>query len=324
MLGFSLIFLSPEGALIATGVLVPLAALVFVSRKASRLRAALTVPRAPRSRLVAPTVAAGALAALFGVAAAQPVAESETALRVRTDAGAYVVLDVSRSMLAKSGLQGTTRLRRAKAAAIELRGALPEIPVGVASLTDRVLPHLFPSPDADAFRATVDLAIDIERPPPRSSFITTATSFDSLAEVATQQFFSPPTEHRALVVLTDGESQGINAARLARVFRRPPGLNVVFVHLWGRDERVFNRGLPEPQYRPDPEARTDLDGLSKATGARVFDESELDEAIAEVRASLRRGPTVTEGVRKTRMALAPYLLAFAMLPLGVLLWKRDR
>jgi hypothetical protein len=33
---------------------------------------------------------------------------------------------------------------------------------------------------------------------------------------------------------------------------------------------------------------------------------------------------VTEGVRKTRLALAPYLLAFALLPLGVLLWRRDR
>jgi hypothetical protein len=324
MVAFDLIFLSPDGALIAIGVLVPLAALLFVARRATRLRAALTVPRAPRSRLVVPTLSAAAVAALFGTAAAQPVAEQEQALEVRTDAEAYVVLDVSRSMLAKSGLQGSSRLKRAKTAAIELRAALPEIPVGVASLTDRVLPHLFPSPDADAFRATVGLALDIEQPPPRSSFITTATSFDSLAAVATQRFFSPQAQRRAVVVLTDGESQGINAARLARAFRGPPSLNVVFVHVWGRDERVFNRGLPEPQYRPDPEARTDLDGLANATGARVFDESELDEAISRVRSSLRRGPTVTEGVRKTRMALAPYLLALAILPLGVLLWRRDR
>jgi len=324
MVCFSLIFLSPEGALIALGVVVPLVALLFVARRANRLRAALTVPHPPRSRLLAPTLAAGAVAALFGVAAAQPVAEQETALEIRTDAEAYVVLDVSRSMLAKSGLSGTTRLKRAKAAAVALRSSLPEIPVGVASLTDRVLPHLFPSPDADVFRATVDLAIDIERPPPRSSFITTATSFDSLAAVGSQRFFSPGAERRALVVLTDGESQGINAARLARVFRRPPGLGVVFLHFWSRDERVFNRGLPEPQYRPDLEARADLDGLAKTTGATVFDESELDDATARVRSSLRRGPTVTEGVRKTRLALAPYLLAFAILPLGLLLWKRDR
>jgi hypothetical protein len=187
-----------------------------------------------------------------------------------------------------------------------------------------VLPHLFPSPDADAFRATVDLAVEIERPPPRSSFLTTATSFDSLSAVASQRFFSPQADRRAIVVLTDGESQGINAARLARLFKRPPGIGVVFVHFWSRDERVFSRGLPEPQYRPDPEARADLDGLAKAMGARVFGEDELTAAAARVRGLLARGPTVTEGVRKTRRALAPYLLAAAFLPLGLLLWKRER
>jgi hypothetical protein len=324
MLGFDLLFLSPKGALIALGIVVPLAMLVVVARRGSRLRAALVVTRASRWRLAVPTLAAAAVAALFGVAAAQPVAESETALEVRTDAEAYIVIDISRSMLARSGLGETMRLGRAKAAAVKLRSALPEIPVGVASLTDRTLPHLFPSADADAFRATVALALGIEQPPPRSSFITTATSFDSLAAISTQRFFSPRAQKRAIVVLTDGETQGINEARLARVWRRPPGVNVIFVQFWSRDERVFNRGLPEPQYRPNAAARTDLDRLANATGATVFDESELDDVTARVRSALKSGPTVTEGVRKTRLALAPYLLAFAILPLGVLLWKRER
>jgi von Willebrand factor type A domain len=322
--GLSLIFLSPKGALIALCVLVPLVVLVLVARRGSRLRAALAVPRASRWRLVVPTVAAALVAGLFGVAAAQPVAEQETALDVRTDAEAYVVIDISRSMLARSGVGGAMRLTRAKAAAVKLRSALPEIPVGVASLTDRVLPHLFPSADADTFRTTVALALGIERPPPRSSLITTATSLDSLAAVATQRFFSPRAQRRVVVVLTDGETQGINEARLARAWRRPPGVDVVFVHFWSRDERVFSRGLPEPQYRPDPGARNALDSLANVTGATVFDEDELDAATSRVRSLLKRGPTVTEGVRKTRLALAPYLLAAALLPLGVLLWKRER
>ncbi len=324
MLGFDLIFLSPRGALVALGVVVPLVVLVLVARRGDRLRAGLAVPRLSRRRLVAPTVAAAIVAALFGVAAAQPVAEQETALDVRTNAEAYVVLDISRSMLARSGLDGATRLQRAKDAAIELRGALPEIPVGVASMTDRVLPHLFASPDADAYRATVDLAVDIERPPPRSSFITTATNFDSLTAVASQRFFSPQAQRRAVVVLTDGESQAVNADRLARFFKQPPGVSVVFVQFWGRDERVFNRGLPEPQYRPNPGARADLDALGKATGAAVFGEGELDAVASRVRSALKSGPTVTEGVRKTRLALAPYLLAAAFVPLLLLLWKRER
>ena len=324
MLGFDLVFLTPQAALIALGVLVPLAALVLVARRGDRLRAGLDVPRMSRSRLMAPTLAVATVAALFGVAAAQPVAEDETALDVRTDAEAYVVLDISRSMLARSGLDGSTRLERAKDAAVALRGHLPEIPVGVASMTDRVLPHLFPSADADAYRATVDLAVDIERPPPRSSFITTATNYDSLTAISSQRFFSPQAQRRALVVLTDGESQAINADRLARFFKRPPGVSVAFVQFWGRDERVFNRGLPEPQYRPNPSARADLDSLGKVTGAAVFDEDELDAVAKRVRSALASGPTVTEGVRKTRLALAPYLLAAAMVPLLLLLWKRER
>ncbi|MGH3143466.1 MAG: hypothetical protein ACRDO9_10090, partial [Gaiellales bacterium] len=88
MLGFDLIFLSPKGALIALGIVVPLAVLVLVARRGSRLRARLALPRASRWRLAVPTLAAAAVAALFGVAAAQPVAESETALEVRTDAEA--------------------------------------------------------------------------------------------------------------------------------------------------------------------------------------------------------------------------------------------
>ena len=62
---------------------------------------------------------------------------------------------------------------------------------------------------------------------------------------------------------------------------------------------MFNRGLPEPQYRPDPAARADLDRLANATGATVFDESELDAVTDRMRSALKRGPTVTEGVRKT-------------------------
>jgi hypothetical protein len=170
----------------------------------------------------------------------------------------------------------------------------------------------------------VALALGIEQPPPKSSLITTATSLDSLAAVATQRFFSPRAQKRAVVVLTDGETQGINEARLARAWRRAPGVSVVFVHFWSRDERVFSRGLPEPQYRPDPGARNDLNGLAKVTGATIFDEDELSAATSRVRSALKRGPTVTEGVHKTRLALAPYLLAAALLPLGVLLWKRER
>jgi len=322
--GFSVIFLSPLGLLLAVGVLVPLGAMALVSRRAGRLRTALGVSHAPRSRLLAPTLAAAAVAALFGVAAAQPVAERKTTLHVRTDAEVYMVLDVSRSMLARTSPSSPSRLARAKVAARKLRASLVTIPVGVASLTDRVLPHLFPSADEDAFRATVDVAVGIERPPPRSSFLTKATNLDSLTAMSSQRFFSPRAKRRVLVVLTDGESQSINGARLARFFRLPPGVGAVFVHVWGKDERVFTRGVPEPEYRPDPGARAALEGLARTTGADVYGADRLDAASRQIRSLLRRGPTITQGRRTQRRALAPYVLIVAVVPLVVLLWRRDR
>lgn len=324
MLALSLFFLTPTAALVALGVLLTLAALAAAAARASRLRAVLGVSRAPRRRLLAPAAAATVLAGLVGLAAAQPVAQEEREVEVRQDAEVYVVLDVSRSMLARSRATASTRLQRAKEAAVVLRASLPGVRVGVASLTDRLLPHLFPSADEDAFRATVDLAIGIERPPPRSSFLTTATSLDSLAYLSSRRFYSATVPRQAVVVVTDGESQSINTGRIARALVRPPGIHAVFLQVWDADERVFTRGVPEPQYRPDPRAREALDGLAAAIGGEVFGEGQVGAVARDLRSFLEQGPTATEGQRRERTALAPYLLLAAVLPLSVLLWRRDR
>jgi hypothetical protein len=320
----SVIFLSPLGALIALGVLLPLAAMALVAMRADRLRTTLQVIRLPRRRLAVPAAAAALIATLVGVAAAQPVAQRETTLRVRTDAEVFVVVDISRSMLARSQAGSASRLQRAKAAAIRLRTALPGVPVGLASLTDRVLPHLFASADEDVFRATVRLAIDIERPPPRSSLLTTATNLTSLTALASQRFFSPNASKRVVVVMTDGESQSIDGTRLARFFHHPPGVSAVFVQFWRRDERVFTRGVPETAYRPDPGAHAALEGVAKATDGGLYSEDDVDAATAKVRSLLGSGPTVKQGEHRQRHALAPFLLAAAILPLATLLWRRDR
>jgi hypothetical protein len=127
-----------------------------------------------------------------------------------------------------------------------------------------------------------------------------------------------------LVVLTDGETPSINAGRVARAFSRPPGIGVAFVHVWKDGERVYTRGLPEPQYRPDPAAREDLEGLARAVGGEVFDEGDVAGVAQWIRTLLDDGPTAKEGVRRERTALAPYVLLAAFLPLGALLLLRDR
>jgi hypothetical protein len=326
----SLEFLTPLGALIVLVALIPLVAFLGVSRRASHLRQALHLPELTAGRRLVPLVSLLALAAFLGLAASQPQLQHATTHHVRPDAEVFVVLDISRSMLAREGPGTPSRLERAKVAAAKLRASLPNIRVGIASLTNRVLPHLFPSTDEDVFKATLDRAIGIERPPPGTSVypvlqqtLRNATSFSSLAALATQSFYSATDRHRVLVLLTDGESAGFATANVGRDLRRA-GIDSVFVQFWAPKERVFTRGVPEPHYRPNPAARSLLNRLAAASGGSVYNESDLGAAVEKVRRDLGTGPTVAEASQRGRIPLAPYLAAAAFLPLTLLLWRRDR
>ena len=119
--------------------------------------------------LLALAIAAAGL--LVGAAAAEPVSSAARTRYERTDASAWVVVDETRSMLAARGRRGPSRIARAQELALQLRAAVPELKVGVASFTDRVLPHLFPTLDDEVFAATVralarDRAASAEPAPP--------------------------------------------------------------------------------------------------------------------------------------------------------------
>jgi hypothetical protein len=322
--GLSLSFLTPLAGLVALIGLVPLAALVHARVRARRTRREIDLPEPPRRAQVFPVVALVVAAACVGAAATQPVVSLDEQRRVRTDAEVLVVLDTTRSMLASAAPAGPSRLTRAKAVASTLHDVLPAVPVGLASITDRTLPHLFPSADGDVFRATLEKAIGIERPPPVHTFVTRVTNLEALSAVATQGFFSPTARRRLLIVVTDGESLPGARARLAPLFRRPPGIESVFVHVWDRDERVFRGRTPEPGYRPDPDARAALDRLAAEVGGEVFAENELVRASGRVPDLVGSGPSVVQGERRRDIALAPYLVAAAFVPLVLVLWRRDR
>jgi hypothetical protein len=319
-----LALLTPLGALVALGVVLPLVALRSVRRRGSVVRQGVGLPEPP-ARLVGGAVAATALAAaLLGLAASQPRLEWTSEQRVRTDAEAFVVLDTSRSMLARADRDSPVRYQRAREAALRLRSALEEVPVGIVSFTDRILPHLFPSADAEVFESTLTRAIGIDKPPPQGTFVSTATRLSALESAVSRRYFTPTTRHRLLFVVTDGESVPLSGPKIAAAFRRPPGVGTVFLHVWAGDEQVYDGGQPEPQYSPDPRSRGILDAAAAALGGRVFAEDELDRAIGAARETLGEGPTVVRGERQNRLALAPYLAGAAFLPLVLLLWRRDR
>ena len=100
-----------------------------------------------------------AVPVLVGVAAAQPVVTSARTVPQRSDAEVFIVLDTSRSMLASSSSGEPSRFERAREDALALQAELPGVPIGIASLTDRVLPHLFPTVDQRVFRETMREAV---------------------------------------------------------------------------------------------------------------------------------------------------------------------
>jgi hypothetical protein len=316
--------LSPLSLLVALGCVVPLLALTRVRAKARQVRSVVGLPEPSARSYVVPIAAVVSAGALVGLAAAQPVVEFEETSRLRTDAEALIVLDTTRSMLARPSRTARPRLARAKDLALELRLAVPTVPVGLASLTDRTLPHLFPSIDEQAFRATLMRSIGIERPPPVGGFLSRATKLESIASVATQGYFSPTARLRVLVVLTDGESVQPSGSRLDLAFRRPPEIRSLFVHVWGAEERVYAGRLPEPGYRSDPTARDTLERFATIVGGTVFTETQRSELGSSLRKILGSGPTVVRGERNEHVALAPFLAGSAFLPLLLLLWRRDR
>jgi VWA domain-containing protein len=316
--------LTPHAALVTLVVLVPLAAFLRVHRAGRRIRLTLALTEPRRRALLVPILGIVGIAALLGAAAAQPVVSTSESARVRSDAEVFFVLDTSRSMLASDGPTSPTRIARAKRAALQLREAIPTVPSGLASVTDRTLPHLFPTSDEDAFRSTLEESIGVERPPPLRSLLTRVTSLEALGAIVTNEFFRPSAEHRVLVVFTDGETLAGTRARLGPLFRRPPGVSTEFVQVWGRDERIYVKDAVEVGYRPDPTAREALDRIADGIDGQVLDEHELTRASHVLAGLVGKGPTVVEGRRRRDVPLAPPLAAAAFLPLALLLWRRDR
>ena len=315
-------FLTPLGAALALTLLVPLAVLVLRERRVRRVRTSLGLSQAPLRSLVPLAVALAAVPCLLGLAAMQPIIETTKTIDERTDVEVFVVTDVSRSMLASSRAGSRTRLERVQAEAEQLRTQLPGVPVGILSLTDRLLPHLFPTADETVFRSTLAKSIGIERPPPALFFSTRATQLNALAGVPERGFFSPSARKRLLVVYTDGESQPVDA-ELTRAFARKPRVETLFVHVWGADERIYETGVPERGYTPDPRSAAALRHAADLTGGRVFEETESGAAADTAAELIGDGPTRERVLEGERRALMPYATMLALLPLGFVLIRRN-
>jgi hypothetical protein len=318
LIATSLTFLTPRGALLALTALVPLAALAVAARRGRRTRQLLGLAAPPRAGRWRRPVAVTAVLGLLGVAAAQPVVRSTTSIEVRTDSEVFFVIDISRSMLASRTPGGATRVARARAAADRLREGLSDIPAGVATLTDHVLPDLMPVPDRSVFEQTVRQAARVDNPPPATQAVT-ATDLGALGVLGTQSFFSPAARHRVAIVLTDGESRPFDVQQTVHALAQAPGVTPIFVRISSSNEAVYGvGGHPEPGYHPDPSSAQALAGLARATSGRAFGEGQLGAAMRAVRKALGRGPVRAEGVTMSTRTLGPYFALAALAPLLLL------
>jgi hypothetical protein len=319
----SLSFLTPLAALVGLVALAGVAVLLAAEARSRRIARGLGL--VPSRRLAG---AGGVLAlvlagALLAFAAAQPVVSSVGVREGRTDAEALFVFDISRSMLARDGVAGPTRFERSLDAAKELRARIPTVPVGIASLTDRLLPHLFPTTSANAFTATLDSAMGVERPPPDRSGRGKVTALGALQGLALGNFFGPKATTRVAVVFSDAETVPVDVGTLrARLFRS--NVKVVFVRLWSPAERVYRPdGQIERQYRPDLDSEALLADVAEAIEADVFEEERLDRVAGAVRRAVGDGPTGAHGVELQSRPLAAYAAAAAFLPILFLLGRRN-
>jgi hypothetical protein len=318
---FGVTFLTPVDAVFVVAAVAPLAALLVTERRSTRVRALLRL-RGPGRRPVLQTASALVLLpALVAVAAAQPIVVRQQLVRQRGDAQAFVVLDTSDSMRAASGPHDPSRIERAKKIAIRLQQALGDVPVGIATMTDRVLPDLMPTTDPALFDRTIAQSVGIDRPPPSQQYHNErATNLQALVPLVGSHFFSDTAKHRLLVVLTDGE-----ASRDLELFGLGIGhaLRPVFVHVWEPGEHIYYKGRLDPRYISDPTSDTLMHRAAALSSGSVFEESQVGSLIRAARAAVGNGASESHVDAYARIALAPWVALAGVLPLGFLFYRRN-
>ena len=319
-----LTLLEPKALVVVVAVLVPLGGLALGRARVRAARRSLCLTSDGRRDWLGASLALASLALLLALAAAQPVLDVPREQDVRTDAEALVVLDTSRSMLAARSAASRTRFERAREAALRVRSRLADVPVGVLSLTDRLVPHLFPSPDASVFARVVERAVGIGRPPPEQGSSVRATALAALGGLPSHGFFAPGATRRVAIVLTDGETRPFVPRALGAVFSRRPRVEMLFVRLGEPTDLIFGRdGRRELAYRGDAASRDNVEAIAAAVRGRAFEEGEVDEAAAAARRLVGRGAKVAVGEERGAHALAPYAALAAFLPLLFLVRRRN-
>jgi von Willebrand factor type A domain len=317
-------FESPIGALVALAAIVPLGVLAVSAHRSEAVARLLGLRPGSRRPAVIASALAAAVFALLALAAAQPALRTTERVDVRTRSQVFFIVDVSRSMAASEKPRGRTRLDRAREVVTRLHAATPDVPSGLAGLTDRVLPYLFPTASSAAFDETLTRSVRIEAPPPQRVSVN-ATSFGGLSSLARDGFFDREADHRTCVLVSDGETSSYSTGDVARALAGERGCRLVAVRVGSAADSVYGAGgRPEAGYTPDPAAAAKLAQLAESTGGRAYGEGDVGAAAAAVRRAAEVGPVRHAAGRETKRPLGPYLALAALVLTAVLVGVRLR
>lgn len=316
-------FLTPLAGLFALTAAIPLAALLLMEGRTRRLRQLFSLATPRRRELVAVAVALALLPALVAVAATQPVVVHKQTLTERLDAQVMLVFDTSLSMSARANPHAPTRLARAKQEAKALIPQLGDIPVGAATMTDRVLPSLMPTTNVGVALRTVDQSIRINEPPPSLQYHGRATTLEALLPLTQDNLFPPGVKHPILVILTDGEEQALPPFSSLQSFAQQVSIPPLFVHVWSPTEHIYNHGRIDPKYVTDPTSLSVLTQFAALTHGQVFSEGDVKGLLEGIRKEAGSKPATTLSLGYARIALAPWFVLAGVVPLGFLLYRRN-
>jgi hypothetical protein len=240
----------------------------------------------------------------------------------RADAQAFILFDTSLSMRAAAGPHALNRLQRAKQLAMRLERRLPDVPFGIAAMTDRSLPIIMPTVDETLFDRAVEQSVGIDRPPPSQPHPgNRATTFDAIVPLVESHFYSQGVQRRLLVVLTDGESTRVSPLLRITLQRR---VSPIFVHVWQPGERIYKRGgRIDPGYVADPSSAHALQNVATIADGKEYSEHDFGAIARASRDAVGQAQAHTLVSAYARVALAPWFILAAAVPLAFLLYRRN-
>ena len=295
-----------------------------MERRTRRLRRLFSLSAPGRRELAAVAVALAVIPVLIAVAAAQPIIVRREAVVQREDAQAFFVLDTSLSMSAQNGPDAPTRLERAERDVETLLPQLGDIPVGLATMTDRVLPNLMPTTNDALIRRVIDESIGINEPPPSQPYPVLATSLsNALFPLPKSNLFPVGMRHPILVVFTDGESAPLPTSGYGGLAADQMTIPPLFVHVSAPNERVYVNGKVDARYHPDPQSGAVLDQFASATHGQVFGENDLSGLVHTILTEAGPVRAKTRILGFERVPLGPWVLLAGIIPLGFLFWRRN-